>query len=399
MSHLPENMVQLGSRRNIMREIREYGLLRAREVGVENVLDFSLGNPSVPPPPQVNDTIRAILDSPQGDSIHAYTSAQGDLAVRESLAASLTRRFGMHYGPDDLYITVGAAAGLCCCFRALACPGDEFILMAPYFTEYDIFVRGNGGIPVVVPPDYTTFQPDMKALEAAITPKTKALVVNSPNNPSGAIYSAETLSAMADLLRRKAAEYGHPIYLISDEPYREIVFQGFTVPWIPDFYDDTLVCYSYSKSLSAPGERIGYVLVGEKVAESRAVYAAICGAGRVLGYVNAPSLFQRVAAACDGLTADLTVYQTNRDLLYRGLTAMGYTCVEPGGTFYLLLKSPVPDAGAFCKRAQDYDLLFPPTDDFACPGWCRIAFCTATEQVEKALPIFEKLAREYGLSL
>ena len=399
MSHLPENMVQLGSRRNIMREIREYGLHRAREVGAENVLDFSLGNPSVPPPPQVNDTIRAILDSHQGDSIHAYTSAQGDLAVRESLADSLTRRFGMHYGPDDLYITVGAAAGLCCCFRALACPGDEFILMAPYFTEYDIFVRGNGGIPVVVPPDYATFQPDMKALEAAITPKTKALVVNSPNNPSGAIYSAETLSAMADLLRRKAAEYGHPIYLISDEPYREIVFQGFTVPWIPDFYDDTLVCYSYSKSLSAPGERIGYVLVGEKVAESRAVYAAICGAGRVLGYVNAPSLFQRVAAACDGLTADLTVYQTNRDLLYRGLTAMGYTCVEPGGTFYLLLKSPVPDAGAFCKRAQDYDLLFPPTDDFACPGWCRIAFCTATEQVEKALPIFEKLAREYRLSL
>ena len=397
MSNLPENMVQLGSRRNIMREIREYGLLRAKEVGAENVLDFSLGNPSVPPPPQVNDTIRAILDGPQGDSIHAYTSAQGDLAVREALAASLTRRFGMNYGPDDLYITVGAAAGLCCCFRALACPGDEFVLMAPYFTEYDVFVRGNGGIPVVVPPDYDTFQPDMKALEAAIGPKTKALVVNSPNNPSGAIYSAETLSAMADLLRRKAAEYGHPIYLISDEPYREIVFQGFTVPWIPAFYDDTLVCYSYSKSLSAPGERIGYVLVGEKVAARKEVYAAICGAGRVLGYVNAPSLFQRVAAACDGLTSDLSIYQTNRDLLYKGLTAMGYTCVEPGGTFYLLLKSPVPDANEFCKRAQDYDLLFPPTDDFACPGWCRIAFCTSTEQVQKALPIFEKLAKEYGL--
>ena len=260
MSNLPESMVQLGSRRNIMREIREYGLIRAREVGAENVLDFSLGNPSVPPPPQVNDTIRAILDGPQGDSIHAYTSAQGDLSVREALAASLTRRFGMHYGPDDLYITVGAAAGLCCCFRALACPGDEFVLMAPYFTEYDVFVRGNGGIPVVVPPDYNTFQPDMKALEAAIGPKTKALVVNSPNNPSGAIYSAETLTAMADLLRRKSAEYGHPIYLISDEPYREIVFQGFTVPWMPAFYDDTLVCYSYSKSISLPGERIGYVL-------------------------------------------------------------------------------------------------------------------------------------------
>ena len=397
MSNLPENMVQLGSRRNIMREIREYGLLRAKEVGAENVLDFSLGNPSVPPPPQVNDTIRAILDGPQGDSIHAYTSAQGDLAVREALAASLTRRFGMNYGPDDLYITVGAAAGLCCCFRALACPGDEFVLMAPYFTEYDVFVRGNGGIPVVVPPDYDTFQPDMKALEAAIGPKTKALVVNSPNNPSGAIYSAETLTAMADLLRRKSAEYGHPIYLISDEPYREIVFQGFTVPWMPAFYDDTLVCYSYSKSISLPGERLGYVLVGEKVAERKEIYAAICGAGRVLGYVNAPSLFQRVAAACDGLTSDLSIYQTNRDLLYKGLTAMGYTCVEPGGTFYLLLKSPVPDANEFCKRAQDYDLLFPPTDDFACPGWCRIAFCTTTEQVQKALPIFEKLAREYNL--
>ena len=229
MSYLPENMVQLGSRRNVMREIREYGLLRAREVGAENVLDFSLGNPSVPPPPQVNDTIRALLQTREGD-IHAYTSAQGDLEARETLAASLTRRFGMEYKADDLYITVGAAAGLCCCFRALACPGDEFLLLAPYFTEYDIFIRENGGTPVVVPPDYATFQPDLQALEAALTPRTKALVVNSPNNPSGVVYSPETLQAVADLLRRKADEYGHPIYLISDEPYRERVFQGFTTP-------------------------------------------------------------------------------------------------------------------------------------------------------------------------
>ena len=396
MSYLPENMVQLGSRRNVMREIREYGLLRAREVGAENVLDFSLGNPSVPPPPQVNDTIRALLQTREGD-IHAYTSAQGDLEAREALAASLTRRFGMSYKADDLYFTVGAAAGLCCCFRALACSGDEFLLLAPYFTEYDIFVRENGGTPVVVPPDYATFQPDLQALEAAITHRTKALVVNSPNNPSGVVYSAETIQAMADLLRRKAAEYGHPIYLIYDEPYRELVFAGFTAPWLPAYYDDTLVCYSYSKSLSLPGERIGYILVGEKVALRQEVYAAICGAGRALGYVNAPSLFQRVAAACDGLTADLTVYQTNRDLLYQGLTRLGYTCVEPGGTFYLFLKSPEPDANAFCKRAQGYDLLFPPADDFACPGWCRIAFCTGTDKVERALPIFENLAREYGL--
>ena len=397
MSNLPQDLVQMGTKRNIMREIREYGLLRAREVGAENVLDFSLGNPSVPPPVQVNDTIRAILDSSEGASIHGYTTAQGDLSVRQALADSLSRRFGGSYGPGDLYLTVGAAAALCGCFRALACPGDEFVLFAPFFTEYTYFVSGNGGKPVVVPPDYATFQPDLAAFESAVGPRTKGVVVNSPNNPSGVVYSADTLRAIAAILRRKAAAYGHPIYLISDEPYREIVFAGFSTPWLPDFYDDTLVCYSYSKSLSLPGERIGYILVPPAAAEHDALYSAVCGASRVLGYVNAPSLFQRVAAACDGLTADLTVYQTNRDLLYHGLSGMGYTCVEPGGTFYLLLQSPEPDAAAFCQRAQKYDLLFPPTDDFACPGWCRIAFCTSTETVQKALPVFERLAKEYGL--
>ena len=261
MSNLPQDLVQMGTKRNIMREIREYGLLRAREVGAENVLDFSLGNPSVAPPAQVNDTIRAILDSPEGASIHGYTTAQGDLSVRQALADSLSRRFGGSYGPGDLYLTVGAAAALCCCFRALACPGDEFVLFAPFFTEYTYFVSGNGGKPVVVPPDYATFQPDLTAFESAVGPRTKGVVVNSPNNPSGVVYSADTLRAIAAILRRKAAAYGHPIYLISDEPYREIVFAGFSAPWLPDFYDDTLVCYSYSKSLSLPGERIGYILV------------------------------------------------------------------------------------------------------------------------------------------
>lgn len=396
-AHLPEALVRMGTKRNVMREIREYALIRAKEAGPGQVLDFSLGNPSVPPPPQVNQLIRTLLDGPAGASVHGYTTAQGDLTVREKLAASLTRRFGGPYGPGDLYLTAGAAAGLCCCFRALACPGDEFILFTPYFTEYTYFITGNGGIPVVVPPDYRTFQPDLAAFEAAVGPHTKGVVVNSPNNPSGAVYSAETLTQLARILRQKAEAYGHPIYLISDEPYREIAFSGFQVPWIPDFYDDTLVCYSYSKSLSLPGERIGYILVPSKAAHRADLYSAICGAGRVLGYVNAPSLFQQVAGECDGLTADLSVYQTNRDLLYRGLTAMGYTCVEPGGTFYLLLKSPEPDANAFCQRAKAYDLLFPPTDDFGCPGWCRIAFCTDTATVEKALPIFQTLAREYGL--
>ena len=394
---LPEELVRMGTKRNVMREIREYALLRAQEVGMDRVLDFSLGNPSVPPPPQVNQLIRDLLDGPQGASIHSYTTAQGDLEVRTKLSASLTRRFGGPYGPGDLYLTVGASAALCCAFRALACPGDEFILFAPYFTEYDYFITGNGGTPVVVPPDFATFQPDLDALERAIGPRTKAVVVNSPNNPSGAVYGPETIQKLTGILRAKAAQIGHPIYLVSDEPYREIAYDGFTVPWLPAYYDDTLVCYSYSKSLSLPGERIGYVLLSPKAADRDALYAAICGAGRVLGYVNAPSLFQRVAAECDGMTADLGVYQTNRDLLYRGLTDLGYTCVEPGGTFYLLLKAPEPDAKAFCERAKAYDLLFPPTDDFGCPGWCRIAFCTETKTVEQALPVFARLAQEYKL--
>lgn len=395
--NLPEELVQMGSKRNIMREIREYGLIRAREIGEENVLDFSLGNPSVAPPARVNELIGELTSGPEAASVHGYTTAQGALEVRQKLAESLTRRFGGPYSAADLYLTMGAAAGLCCCFRALACPEDEFILLAPFFTEYTYFVSGNGGKPVVVPPDYATFQPDFQALEEAMTPHTKAVVVNSPNNPSGVIYGPDTLSFLAELLRRKSEEYGHPIYLISDEPYRELVFKGFFVPWLPDYYDDTLVCYSYSKSLSLPGERIGYILVGENVADRDNLYAAICGAGRVLGYVNAPALFQRVAAECDGLTADLSVYQTNRDLLYHGLTGMGYTCVKPGGTFYLMVKSPEPEAAAFCQRAQRYDLLMAPTDDFACPGWCRIAFCTDTAKVRKALPVFAQLAKEYGM--
>lgn len=395
---LPEELVQMGTRRNIMRELREYGLLRAREVGAENVLDFSLGNPSVPPPAMVGELIASLLSGPEKETIHSYTTAQGDLAVREALSASLTRRFGHRYGPGDLYLTAGASAALCCAFRALSCPGDEFIMLAPYFTEYPYFIRGNGGIPVAVEADPATLQPDFAALERAVGPKTKAVVVNSPNNPSGVVYPRETVTRMAQLLRRKAAEFGHPIYLISDEPYREIVYSNAPAPWLPDFYRDTIVCYSYSKSLSLPGERIGYLLLSPDAADRDALYAAVCGAGRVLGYVNAPSLFQRVAAACDGLTADLTVYRTNRDLLYGGLTGMGYTCLEPDGTFYLFLKSPEADAKAFCERAKGYDLLFPPTDDFGCPGWCRIAFCTDTQTVKRALPRFQALARDYALA-
>ena len=395
MSNLPQDLVQMGTKRNIMREIREYGLLRAREVGAENVLDFSLGNPSVAPPVQVNDTIRAILDSPEGASIHGYTTAQGDRSVRQALADSLSRRFGGSYGPGDLYLTVGAAAPLCCCFRALACPGDELDLFAPFFTEYTYFVSGNGGKPVVVPPDYATFQPDLTAFESAVGPRTKGVVVNSPNNPSGVVYSRETLERLAAILTEKSRAYGHPIYLISDEPYREIVFSGFQVPWIPQLYPDTIVCYSFSKSLSLPGERLGYVLVPASVTDSREVYAAVAGAGRSLGYVNAPSLFQQVTSLCCDLTSDLAVYERNAKLLVPALREMGYHCVEPGGAFYLFPRSLEPDDMAFSERAKQFDLLLVPGSGFGAPGHVRIAYCVQTDMIQRALPKFKALADSY----
>lgn len=391
-----QRMYQLGARRNIMREIFEHGKRRAAVIGAENVLDFSLGNPSVAPPERVNQVIREILDGPMAASVHAYTSAQGDAGVRESLAASLKRRFGTDCGAEHLYITVGAAAALCSCLSGLSCPGDEFIVVVPYFTEYRVFIESAGAAVVEVPARDGTFDLDLEALERAVTPRTKGLIINSPNNPSGVVYPAGTLAALGELLRRKSREFGSPVYLISDEPYREIVY-GSPAPWAPDFYENTLVCYSYSKSLSLPGERIGYVLVPPAVEEWQTVYAAVGGAGRSLGYVNAPSLFQRVAAACDGLTADLSVYETNRNLLYEGLTGMGYTCVKPEGAFYLMMKAPEPDAQAFCRRAMERDLLLAPTDTFGLPGYVRIAFCTDTEKVQKALPVFRALAEEYGL--
>ena len=390
-----QQMYQLGAKRNIMREIFEHGKRRAAIVGPENVLDFSLGNPSVAPPEQVNQSIRAILDGPEAASIHAYTSAQGDGTVREALSASLNRRFAAGCGPEHLYITVGAAAALCSCLYGLSCPGDEFIVVVPYFTEYRVFIESAGAAVVEVPAKAETFDLDLEALERAITHHTKGIIINSPNNPSGVVYPAETLAALGELLRRKRTELGQPIYLISDEPYREIVY-GAPAPWVPNFYENTLVCYSYSKSLSLPGERIGYVLVPPAVEEWQTVYAAIGGAGRSLGYVNAPSLFQRVAATCDGLTADLSVYERNRNLLYEGLTGMGYTCVKPEGTFYLMMKAPEPDAEAFCRRAMERDLLLAPTDTYGLPGYVRIAFCVDTATVEKALPVFAALAAEYG---
>ena len=388
-------MKNLGTARSVIRELFEYGNQRAAVVGRENVYDFSLGNPSVAPPPVVNETAIRLLQEPNSP-IHAYTSAPGDYAARQRFAGSLNRRFQGNYKPEQLYLTVGAAASLCCCFHALSCPGDEIIVFAPYFPEYSVLIAGAGAKMVVIPPEMEHFQIDFDAFEQALTPNTKGVVINSPNNPSGVVYSLETLQKLAGILKEKAAQYGHPIYLISDEPYREIVFSGFQVPWVPHLYEDTIVCYSYSKSLSLPGERLGYVLVPDQVTDSADVYAAIAGAGRCLGYVNAPSLFQQVTSLCCEETSDLAFYERNANILVPALREMGYHVPQPGGAFYLFPRSLEPDDLAFSERAKkDFDLLLVPGTGFGAPGHVRLAFCVDTGMIERSLPKFKALAESY----
>lgn len=389
-----ERMLGLGTARSVIRELFEYGQKRVAEVGPENVFDFSLGNPSVPAPDEVNETAIRILKEHPG-SIHCYTSAQGDAGVRQRFADSLNRRFGTSYTADQFYVTVGAAAALCCVFNGLTCPGDEFITFAPYFPEYKVFLEGAGAKLVVVPPEIEGFQIDFDAFEALINEHTKGVIVNSPNNPSGVVYSKATLEKLAAILEAKSARYGHPIYLVSDEPYREIAFAGITVPWIPSIYRDTIVCYSFSKSLSMPGERLGYVLVPDDVTDAGDVYAAVAGAGRSLGYVNAPSLFQQVTSFCCDLTADISVYERNCKLFTGALREMGYHVVQPGGAFYLFPRSLEPDDLAFSERAKRFDLLLVPGSGFGAPGHVRIAYCVQTEMIERSLAKFKALADSY----
>ena len=389
-----ERMKGLGTARSVIRELFEYGKLRAAEVGAENIYDFSLGNPSVPSPDAVNETaIRLLREQP--DLIHAYTSAQGAADARERFAGSLNRRFGTHYTADRFYLTAGAAASLCCVFNALACPGDEFVVFAPYFPEYRVFIEGAGAKMVLIPPEIDAFQIDFDAFESSLTEHTKGVLINSPNNPSGVVYSRATLERLASLLSEKSRQFGHPIYLIADEPYREIIYTGVEAPWVPDFYRDTIVCYSFSKSLSLPGERLGYVLVPEEVSEGDDVYAAVAGAGRSLGYVCAPSLFQQVTSLCCDMTSDIRVYEENRNLLVSSLREMGYHVVEPGGAFYLFPRTLEPDDAAFSERAKKLDLLIVPGSGFGAPGHVRISYCVQTETIRRALPKFKELADSY----
>ena len=390
-----EQMYELGTKKSTIRTIFEYGQKRAAEVGAENVFDFSLGNPSVPTPDFIRDAAVDILTHSDPMEVHGYTIAPGKPQVREILAADLKKRFGMELTGKNLFLTAGAAASVTIAFKALAEPGDEFVTIAPFFPEYRVFVEACGGRLVVVPAKTDDFQINFTALEAAISVHTKAVIINSPNNPSGAVYSAETIRRLAELLHAKEQTYGHPIFIIADEPYREIVYDGLSVPCIPLLYENTIVCYSYSKSFSLPGERIGYIVVPDTVADFTRVYGAMAGAARVLTHVNAPSLWQLVIARCAGKSADLSTYAHNASLLYNGLTAAGFECMRPQGAFYLFPKALEEDDAAFCARAREFDLLLVPGADFGCPGYFRAAYCVRTAMIERALPQFQKLAKVY----
>ena len=392
-----KKMQALGAKRSVIRELFEYGKIRKAEIGEENVFDFSLGNPSVPSPKEVNESLINLINNESAISLHGYTSAQGDANVRQAVADFINKTQGTQFGKDDLYMTVGAAAALTCSLTALVNEGEEVIVLAPYFPEYKVFIERFGGVCKEVLCDTVTFQPDFERLQNAISDKTSAIIINSPNNPTGAVITEENIIKLCNLLNDAQKKYGKPIYIICDEPYRELVYGDVKVAYIPKYYKNAIVCYSFSKSLSIPGERIGYVLVPPYMDDAKAVYQAVCGAGRALGYVCAPSLLQKVIPYCLGKTADVSVYDRNRILLMEKLTEYGFTVVKPDGAFYLFLKSPVEDANEFCEKAKEFEIIFVPSDDFGCKGYVRISYCVKTEQIEKALPAFEKLAMSYNL--
>lgn len=388
-----ETMYALGSKRSCIRDLFEYGLKRAAVVGKENVYDFSLGNPSIPAPEEVGRAVCSIIRDEDSLAVHGYTPAAGAAEARAAVAEDLNQRFGAGIAPQDIFFTCGAAPALIAAIRALAVEGAEIAVLAPFFPEYRPFVEANGAKLAVVPADTETFQIRMDALEARITPHTQAVIVNSPNNPSGVIYTRQTLEELAALLRRKEEAYGHPIYIIADEPYRELVYDGAEVPFIPAIYPDTIICYSYSKSLSLPGERIGYVCVPGCAADREALFAAVAGAARTLGHVCAPSLQQLTVARCAAVRPDLEAYDRNRTTLYEALTSYGYQCVKPNGAFYMFVKAPGGSAQAFSDRAKEEDLLVVPGDDFGCPEFFRISTCVSHDMIVRSLPVFERLAK------
>lgn len=387
----------LGTAPSVIRQLFAYGLEQAKVVGPENVYDYSLGNPSIPAPKKVNESIKKIVDETDSIKLHGYSMAPGFEEARAAVAKDLAARFGLDVKASELFFTCGAAPALISIIKALIVDADtEIMAIAPFFPEYRPFVNANGGKLVVVPADTKAFQIHLDEVEKRITKHTQAIIVNSPNNPSGVVYTEETLKGLAALLERKSAEYGHPIYIIADEPYRELVYGGVKVPFIPCIYKNTIVCYSYSKSLSLPGERIGYVYVPGFADDSHDVYAAMAGAARIMGHVCPPTLMQKVIEYCAEERPDLVAYDENRNLLYNSLTEMGYECAKPDGAFYLFVKAPNGDANAFSEKAKlDHNLLVVPADGFGCPGFFRLSYCVSNDMIRRSLPAFKAMIESY----
>ena len=392
-----QKALALGSKRSIIREIFEYSKIRAAEIGADKVFDFSLGNPSVEPPKEVEEAIIEMLKTQNATALHGYTSAQGDLMVRKTISNDINQKFNLNLSPDNIYMTCGAAASLSISLKAVMNKGDECIVFAPFFTEYRVFVENADGTLVISTPDQKNLQVDLCDFEKKITKNTKAVIINSPNNPSGVVYTEENIKKVCEILERKQKEFNKEIYLIADEPYRELVYGDIKVPYLMNYYKNTIVCYSFSKSLSLPGERIGYIAVNPEMQDAKYVYLAICGAGRSLGYVCAPSLFQKVVQKCLNAKINLEAYKKNRDLLYESLSSFGFDCVKPDGAFYLFVKSPDVSATAFYEKAKEQEILVVPCDDFGVEGYVRIAYCVSYERIKNSLSGFEKLAKEYKL--
>ena len=394
---ISEKMVGYVKNSSVIRAMFEEGKKMAAIYGADKVYDFSLGNPSVEPPKEVKQAIFDILNEESPNAVHGYMSNSGYEEVRQAIADSINKKFGTAFSQDNILMTVGAAGGLNVILKTLLNPGDEVIAFAPFFGEYRSYTANFDGVLVVVSPNTVDFQPNLREFEEKITPKTKAVIVNTPNNPTGVVYSEATIGAMAEILTKKQKEYGTEIYLIADEPYRELAYDGVEVPYLTKYYPNTIVGYSYSKSLSLPGERIGYLVIPSEVADYADVVAAANVANRILGFVNAPSLIQKVVARCLDAKVDLEGYNKNRELLYGSLKSFGYDCVKPEGAFYLFIKALEPDDGAFAAAAKKHNILIVPGSSFACPGYCRIAYCVDYKTIENALPGFKALAEEYGV--
>lgn len=391
-----EKMRELGANRSTIRELYEYGRKMKAELGEDSVFDYSLGNPSVAPPIEVKEALSFLIENTPEIELHGYTSADGDPEVRRAIAEHIAQRFDTEADPRYIYMTVGAAAALTATIKGVVSPGESVIVISPFFPEYKVFIEAAGAVCKQVPAREKDFGLDIDAIKDALDETVGAIIVNSPNNPTGAVYSKSDIKALSDLLTKKSKKYEKTIYIIADEPYRELVYDGIKVPFIPKYYDNTVVCYSFSKSLSLPGERIGYVFVSPSCEDRKNVFRAIAGAGRSLGFVCAPSLFQRLVPFCLGKTADLSVYEENRKILYDALTSYGYEVVYPEGAFYLFVKSPIPSAEDFSDIAKKYGLLLVPSNDFGCEGYVRLAYCQSTDMIRRSLPAFEQLIAEFA---